>query len=209
MLGSHERRVLFFENGTLLPYCFVFPWNRPSCDRLNGWLRAAARDGKEGNMVAFRRPVIGLAQFSCAANRQASQGARTERGSGGPKTASPNRGTHAKGHMGSILILTTRALRGCNQESTFAFVLVGINLSGPLSSFGGVRTCPERKKKPPDVPLFFRNLCLVLLYLHTSEGVGVRTSSREPRCGTAYAPRSEPCAPPRGARLILIYAALP
>ena len=51
MLGSHERRVFFFENGTLLPYCFVFPWNRPSCDRLNGWLKAAARDGKEVNMV--------------------------------------------------------------------------------------------------------------------------------------------------------------
>lgn len=55
MLGSHERRVFFFENGTLFPYCFVFPWNRPSCDRLKGWLSAAARDGKEGNMVV-RRP---------------------------------------------------------------------------------------------------------------------------------------------------------
>lgn len=57
MLGSHDRRVFFFENGTLFPYCFVLPWNRPSCDRLNGWLSAAAREGKEGNMVV-RRPDL-------------------------------------------------------------------------------------------------------------------------------------------------------
>ena len=50
MFGSHVRRVFFFENGTLFPYCLVFPWNRPSCDLLNGWLSAAASEGKEGNM---------------------------------------------------------------------------------------------------------------------------------------------------------------
>jgi len=50
MLGSHDRRVFFFENGTLFPYCLVFPWKRPSCDRLKGWLSAAAKDGKDGNM---------------------------------------------------------------------------------------------------------------------------------------------------------------
>jgi hypothetical protein len=53
MLGSQDRRVLFLENGTLFPYCFVFPWNRPSCDRLNGWLSEAARDGREGNIFAL------------------------------------------------------------------------------------------------------------------------------------------------------------
>jgi hypothetical protein len=50
MLGSHDRRVFFFENGTLFPYCLVFPWKRPSCDRLKGWLSAAAKEGKDGNM---------------------------------------------------------------------------------------------------------------------------------------------------------------
>ena len=55
MLGSHDRRVFFFENGTLFPYCFVFPWNRPSWARLKGWLSAAAKDdGKEGNMPVGR-----------------------------------------------------------------------------------------------------------------------------------------------------------
>jgi len=49
-LGSHALRVFFFEKGTLFPYCFVFPWKRPSCDRLKGWLSAAAKDDKEGNM---------------------------------------------------------------------------------------------------------------------------------------------------------------
>lgn len=50
MLGSHDRRVFFIEKGTLFPYCLVFPWKRPSCDRLKGWLSAAAKDGKDGNM---------------------------------------------------------------------------------------------------------------------------------------------------------------
>ena len=35
-LGSHVRRVLWCEKGTLLPYCLVRPWKRPDCARLNG-----------------------------------------------------------------------------------------------------------------------------------------------------------------------------
>ena len=49
-LGSHVLRVLCFELGTLFPYSFVFPWNRPSCARLKGPLTAANR-GIEGNMA--------------------------------------------------------------------------------------------------------------------------------------------------------------
>ena len=89
MLGSHERRVFFFENGTLLPYCFVFPWNRPSCDRLNGWLKAAARDGKEGNMVVSQGAAAQPGRSDGAGQRRAKKG-RSEPG------------THAKGHMGHI-----------------------------------------------------------------------------------------------------------
>jgi hypothetical protein len=49
-LGSHERRVFFFENGTLLPDCLVFPWKSPSWDLLNGRLMASKRLN-EGNMA--------------------------------------------------------------------------------------------------------------------------------------------------------------
>jgi len=59
-LGSHALRVFFFEKGTLFPYCFVLPWKRPSCDRLKGWLSAAAKDDKEGNMGVAGRGLFGL-----------------------------------------------------------------------------------------------------------------------------------------------------
>ena len=36
-LGSQVRRVLCFEKGTLFPYCFILPWNKPCWDRLKGW----------------------------------------------------------------------------------------------------------------------------------------------------------------------------
>ena len=52
-LGSQLRRVFFFEKGTLFPYCFSFPWKRPSDERLKG-VEMLARDAKtteEGNMV--------------------------------------------------------------------------------------------------------------------------------------------------------------
>jgi hypothetical protein len=64
MLGSHDRRVFFFEKGTLFPYCFVFPWNRPSCDRLKGWLSPAAKDAKEGYMGGGRWRG-GVQQLKC------------------------------------------------------------------------------------------------------------------------------------------------
>ncbi len=48
--GSHVRRVLCFELGTLFPYCFILPWNRPSCERLKGVLTTSQR-GIEGNMT--------------------------------------------------------------------------------------------------------------------------------------------------------------
>ena len=53
-LGSHERRVFCLELGTLLPNCFVLPWNRPSCARLNGTLTRLKR-GIEGNMAPQAR----------------------------------------------------------------------------------------------------------------------------------------------------------
>lgn len=53
-LGSQVRRVFFLEKGTLLPYCFVLPWKRPSCARLKGPVRACASDGRDGNIVGER-----------------------------------------------------------------------------------------------------------------------------------------------------------
>jgi hypothetical protein len=87
-----------------------------------------------------------------------------------------------KGHMGTFT-LTTRALRGCNQSKVpfvepYQLLLVGINLSGdPFSSFGESSRMPREKKIASRYPLFFRNLFLMLLYLHASasDGVGVRT----------------------------------
>jgi len=77
----------------------------------------------------------------------------------------------AKGHMGTILIFTTRAFRGGHHKYLCRTVplLVGINLSGNSHM-------PREKKTPPlrALPLFFRNLFFMLLYLHASEGVGVR-----------------------------------
>ena len=35
-LGSQVRRVFFLEKGTLLPYCLILPWKRPSWARLKG-----------------------------------------------------------------------------------------------------------------------------------------------------------------------------
>jgi hypothetical protein len=40
--GNHVRFVLCFENGTLFPDCRIFPWNRPSWERLKGVLRAVS-----------------------------------------------------------------------------------------------------------------------------------------------------------------------
>lgn len=57
-LGSHVRRVLCFEKGTLLPYNFVLPWNSPSAARLKGW--EYGRDTSVGsveNMKLWRGDV--------------------------------------------------------------------------------------------------------------------------------------------------------
>ena len=35
--GIQVRRVLCFEKGTLFPYCFILPWNKPCWDCLKGW----------------------------------------------------------------------------------------------------------------------------------------------------------------------------
>lgn len=51
IFGSHVRRVLCFENGTLLPYCFIFPWKRPYCERLNGWEMTSENQARLGNMT--------------------------------------------------------------------------------------------------------------------------------------------------------------
>lgn len=55
ILGSHDRRVLCMECGTLLPYCFILPWNRPSWDRLNGVLTISLSSGEEKNMTGRMR----------------------------------------------------------------------------------------------------------------------------------------------------------
>lgn len=51
--GSHVRRVLCFEKGTLFPYCFVLPWKRPSCERLNG-CETTENTGKLENICSVR-----------------------------------------------------------------------------------------------------------------------------------------------------------
>lgn len=51
-LGSHERRVLCFEKGTLFPYCFIFPWKRPFWERLKGW-ETTSHNVLLGNIMAW------------------------------------------------------------------------------------------------------------------------------------------------------------
>jgi hypothetical protein len=140
MLGSHERRVFFFENGTLLPYCFVFPWNRPSCDRLNGWLRVAARDGKEGNMAASPTGLAWFAVVLCC------QSARALGRSGAAECQKRQVRTEVLGSHGHNIYHT----RSPGVHS----LLVGINLSAGLLSSLGVRTCPEEKKNASRTPIF-------------------------------------------------------
>ena len=57
--GSHVLLDLCFENGTLFPYCFVFPWNKPSWDLLKGD-ETMLKTGIEGIMVV----ATGLGVFS-------------------------------------------------------------------------------------------------------------------------------------------------
>ena len=51
MFGSHDRRVLCFENGTLFPNCFILPWNSPNCARLKGPETASISLGRVGSMA--------------------------------------------------------------------------------------------------------------------------------------------------------------
>lgn len=68
-------------------------------------------------MVVSPNDRIGLgSQLPCAANRQASQGARTERGSGGPKEAGLNRGSSRQRVTWGQKILTG-ALRGVQSKA--------------------------------------------------------------------------------------------
>lgn len=76
--GNHVRRVLCFEKGTLFPYCLVFPWNRPSWDRLNGCETTDAENAvRVGNIVGVprekktvnRRTDV-LRRLGCAAGRR-------------------------------------------------------------------------------------------------------------------------------------------
>ena len=55
MFGNQVLRVFFFEKGTLLPYSFVFPWKRPSWDRLKGRDTASKSLGILGNIAAGSR----------------------------------------------------------------------------------------------------------------------------------------------------------
>ena len=57
--GSHVRRVLCFEKGTLFPYCFVLPWKRPSCERLNG-CETTENTGKLENICSVRSSLCKL-----------------------------------------------------------------------------------------------------------------------------------------------------
>jgi len=111
MLGSHARRVFFFENGTLFPYCFVFPWNKPSCERLKGWLNAAAKDGKEGNM-GYLGLVRCVARKGLLSEALGAHTARTEHG--GPKKGrSEPRLSQLMGHKSTqSQFLHTGPLRG-------------------------------------------------------------------------------------------------
>jgi hypothetical protein len=118
MLGSHARRVFFFENGTLFPYCFVFPWNKPSCERLKGWVNAAARDGKEGNMGVTWAGVTSIwGLVRCELWKRSHK-----RAHGGPKRGrSEPRLCHSTGHK-CTQFLHTSPLRG----SLLAFSFVEV-----------------------------------------------------------------------------------
>lgn len=71
ILGSQVRRVLCFEKGTLFPYCFILPWNKPCWDRLKGWdttshnaLLGNIGDGGNGYQCVCRRQTLYLCVFA-------------------------------------------------------------------------------------------------------------------------------------------------
>ena len=65
-LGSQVRRVLCFENGTLFPYCFILPWNKPCWDRLNGW-DTTSHNALLGNIGDGEKPMYVVGKLSICA----------------------------------------------------------------------------------------------------------------------------------------------
>ena len=63
-LGSQVRRVLCFENGTLFPYCFILPWNKPCWDRLKGW-DITSHNALLGNIGDGEKPMYELYICAC------------------------------------------------------------------------------------------------------------------------------------------------
>ena len=99
----------------------------------------------------------------------------------------------------------TRALRGAQINSNH-LLLVGINLSGLWTPFvlsrGGfahMHNAQRKKKKKknvfPPTPIFPKFVLDAAILARKRGRGGVSAFQVDPRCGTAYAPRSEPCAP--------------
>jgi hypothetical protein len=119
---------------------------------------------KRGTWSSADRDLLDSLSFWGAANRQSRQGARTERGSGVPKEASPYRDLSPKRSQVHN-VYHTISLSGGPVHLSNRTIIAGIKLSGPpFVPSQRVPPCGRFKKKkrvacPPIGDPYFSEIC--------------------------------------------------
>ena len=187
-VGQPRPTCLFFRERNVVPILLCLAVEQAKLRPLE---RLAQR-GREGRKRGEHgRPPTGFALICCRPRKVLPIGSRARAlgrsGAAAGQKRQVRTGKHSRWITSAQFL--PHDLPGGQVHLSNRAIMAGIKLSGPLSFFPyGFPPMWESKKKkglPRLAPLFLRNLFLMLLYLHASDGVGMgacASSGQKPRC---------------------------